>query len=214
MRKPMFDDRTDAGRQMGKALEPYRAANPLVLAIPKGGLAAGVEVARHLDADFAVLVTRKLPFPDNPESGFGAVAEDGTLYLHETAAYPLPPTQIEALAESQRREITRRVQLLRHGQPLPPIKGRTVILVDDGIAMGSTMRASAAMCRKQHAAHIVVAAPVASPRAVSGLEHAADAVVVLETPAEFRAVADAYRTWYDVSDAEAMAVLEEFGALK
>ena len=209
----MFDDRTDAGRQLGRALEAYRESSPLVLAIPKGGIPVGIEVARLLDAEFATLISRKLPFPYNPESGFGAVAEDGTMYLHEVAAHPLSDTEIETIAAQQRQEIARRTELLRRGNPLPPLEGRTVILVDDGIAMGSTMRASARMCRNQRAGHIVIAAPVASPRTVDDLRREADDVVILETPTGFRAVAQVYRNWYDVSDAEAVKLLEEHGAL-
>ncbi|MFO7974586.1 MAG: phosphoribosyltransferase family protein [Candidatus Hydrogenedentota bacterium] len=131
----MFDDRTDAGRQLAQALDSYKEKEPLVLAIPKGGIPVGLEVAAYLDAEFSVLISRKLPFPHNPESGFGAEAEDGTLYLHEIAAHPFSKKEIEAIAQRQRAEIVRRIQLLRHGNPLPPLKGRTVILVDDGIAI-------------------------------------------------------------------------------
>lgn len=209
----MFDDRTDAGRRLAQELESYHEAEPLVLAIPKGGIPVGLEVAGCLDAEFAVLVSRKLPFPDNPESGFGAVAEDGTVYLHEIARRSLSEPDIETIAQRQREEIARRIQLLRRGQPLPPLQGRTVILVDDGIAMGSTMRASAGMCHNQKAARIVVAAPVASPRTIYDLQRVADDVVILETPAGFRAVAEAYRHWHDVTDEEAVALLEEHAVL-
>jgi putative phosphoribosyl transferase len=209
----MFDDREDAGRRLALALDVYEEREPLVLAIPKGGIPVGVEVARHLDAEFSVLITRKLPFPNNPESGFGAVAEDETLYLHEITAHFLSEEEIQAIAERQRQEIAHRIQLLRHGNPLPPVAGRTVILVDDGIAMGSTMRASVAMCRNQKAAHIVVAAPVASPRTLYDFERVADSVVILETPGGFRAVAEAYRHWHDVTDAEAVAMLEKHGRM-
>lgn len=130
-----FHDRTDTGRQLGIALESYRKEAPLVLAIPKGGIPVGLEVARHLGAKFSVLIARKLPFPQNPESGFGAVAEDGTLYLHEIGAHPFSKREIEDIARCQRDEINRRIDLLRQGKPLPPIEGRTVILVDDGIAI-------------------------------------------------------------------------------
>lgn len=204
-----FHDRTDAGRQLGIALESYRKEDPLVLAIPKGGIPVGLEVARCLDAKFSVLIARKLPFPQNPESGFGAVAEDGTLYLHEIAAHPFSKREIEDIARCQRDEIHRRIDLLRQGKPLPSIEGRTVILVDDGIAMGSTMRASVSLCHNRNAAHIVVAAPVASPRTLYDLERVANSVVILETPGGFRAVAEAYRHWHDVTDAEALAMMEE-----
>ena len=206
----MFNDRTDAGRQLGAALTQYAADNPLVLAIPKGGIEVAVRVALRLDADFAILVTRKLPLPHNPEAGFGAIAEDGSVYMVEDARFALDEPVIERIVAEQREEIHRRIGVLRHGEPLPVISGRTVILVDDGIAMGSTMRASIRMCRNQEAEHIVVAAPVASPRTYHDIEHLADDVVVLETPRFFRAVAEVYRDWHDVTDAEALESVRDY----
>lgn len=205
----MFRHRTDAGQQLARALSQYRDKNPLVLAIPKGGIAVAREVARFLEAPMSVVITRKLPFPDNPESGFGAIAEDGSVFLHPMAEFRVPRRTIESIIREQEREIERRVRVLRKGTPLPGIEGRTVILVDDGIAMGSTMRASIKLCRKLRAHAVIVAAPVSGRETAEDMRKFADGVVILEKPVSFRAVAQVYQHWYDVSDQEAVELLEK-----
>jgi putative phosphoribosyl transferase len=204
----MFDDRADAGRKLARALVAYRDKNPLVLAIPRGGVEVGAVVAVSLNADFSLLVSRKLPFPDNPESGFGAVAEDGSLYLHESAGALLDAGVIERIIEEQLQVIARRIEILRNGSPLPALRGRTCILIDDGLAMGSTMRAALMLCKKRAPARIVVAVPVAGTRAKQVTAEQADEVIALETPAHFRAVAQVYRNWRDVSDGEVLEILK------
>ncbi len=203
----MFEDRADAGRRLGQALEEYRGEDALVLGIPRGGVEVGIEVAAHLNVDFSILIVRKLPFPRNPESGFGAIAEDGSMYLYEEASRWLPEEAIQAVIREQQHEVQRRVAVLRGG-PLPRIAGRTVILVDDGIAMGSTMRAGVMLCKNRDAGEIVVAAPVAGHRVVADFEALVDDVVVVEQPPNFRAVAQVYRNWYDVSDEEVLELMD------
>jgi putative phosphoribosyl transferase len=209
MRK-IFKDRKDAGARLARALADYRNQNVLVLAIPRGGVEVGYEVARYLDSDFSIVVTRKLPFPDNPEAGFGAIAEDGSRFIFRDAARSLPPPVVERIVEQQQGEIKRRIRVLRGGGPLPEIADRTVILVDDGIAMGSTMRASIQLCKKQGAGKIVVATPVAGQRVAQEIEAMVDRVVVLTKPAYFRAVAQVYQDWYDVPDAEVLKIMEQW----
>lgn len=203
----MFKDRKDAGRKLGKALEKYQDQNPLVLAIPRGGVEVGYEAAAHLDAAFSILIPRKLPLPDNPEGGFGAVAEDGTTYLIAGIQYHLSEAKIARIIEEQKQEMQRRIQVLRKGEPLPPIKDRLVILVDDGIATGSTMTVSVRLCKNQGAGRIVVAAPVAGQETIQAFQKQVDDLVVLESPPFFRAVAQVYQNWYDVSDAEVLSIL-------
>ncbi len=205
----MFRDRTDAGEQLARELEKYRDRDVLVLAIPRGGVEVGVRVADRLHAEFSIIITRKLPFPDNPEAGFGAIAEDGSTYMIEGAQRWVPEEVIAAVKKEQTREVERRRQTLRGGRGLPAISDRTVILVDDGIAMGSTMGASILCCRNLGAAWIVAAAPVAGPETASRLEDEADEVVVVEMPKLFRAVAASYRNWYDVPDREVIELLAD-----
>jgi putative phosphoribosyl transferase len=195
-------------QKLARAVEQYRADRPLVLAIPKGGVEVGYEVAKHLGCEFSILIARKLPFPDNPEAGFGAVAEDGSTFINDYAARALSQHTIDRILKQQRREIKRRIAALRKGQPLPQISDRTVILIDDGIAMGSTMRAGISLCRNKKAKKIVVASPVAGPATVAELAKIVDDVVVLEKPAFFRAVAQVYANWYDVCDEEVIRILQ------
>ncbi|MBD3245510.1 MAG: phosphoribosyltransferase [Candidatus Omnitrophica bacterium] len=206
----MFRDRKDAGQQLVRALEEFRGCNPLVLAIPRGGVPVGLEIAAALDGVFSLLVTRKLPFPDNPESGFGAIAEDGSAYIFPEASGWLPADTIAEIKAEQQQEITRRISVLRDNRPLPEIRGSTVILVDDGIAMGSTMRASLRMCRARGASKVVVAAPVAGEEVRNALEAGSDRVVVLESPAHFYAVAQVYENWYDLNDEEVKKLIDSW----
>lgn len=205
----MFKNRKDAGEKLARALEKYRAENPLILAIPRGGVEVGLQVAKKLGADFSLIIARKLPFPDNPEAGFGAIAEDGSTYILGDAFYWLSEDTIETIKEQQITEIRRRIKALREGQPLPEIKGRIIILIDDGIAMGSTMRAAIGLCKNMKARKIVVAAPVAGREVAEEIRRRVDEIIVLETPPYFRAVAEAYENWYDVSDEEVLDLLRE-----
>ncbi len=205
----MFKNRKDAGEKLAGALKKYEAENPLILAIPRGGVEVGLQVARELNADFSLIIARKLPFPDNPEAGFGAIAENGSTFIFEDAYYWLAGENIERIKQQQIAEIERRVKALRGGNPLPDMKGRTVILIDDGIAMGSTMRAAIELCKNREARKIVVAVPVAGREVAEEIERKVDELVVLEIPAYFRAVAQAYERWYDVSDEEVLDLLRE-----
>jgi len=204
----MFKDRKDAGQKLGLALQKYRDTNALVLAIPRGGVELGYEVAKALQCDLSLLICRKLPYPHNPESGFGAIAEDGSVYINQMAAAYVPDYEIERIVQEQSQEIQRRIQTLRNGKALPSLKGRTVILVDDGIAMGSTMHTAVALCRKREAEKIIVAVPVAGAQTIEKFSQMADEVLVLESPSDFHAVAQVYENWYDVSDEEVMALLK------
>jgi len=205
-----FKDRICAGQRLSKAVMPYAGERPLVLAIPRGGIRVGFEVAKSLCCDFSIIVVRKLPLPNNPEAGFGAVAEDGSTYFVEHVVADLPPGTVDRIVEEQKQEAARRVRILREGKPLPVMQDRNIILVDDGIAMGSTMRAAIMLCRKKTAKEVVVAAPVAGPSVVAELSGLADKVIVLEKPVLFRAVAQAYANWYDVSDAEVLDIMKDW----
>jgi len=214
----MFEDRRDAGQELARRLEPYKGEDVLVLAIPRGGVEVGYQVAKYVDADFSLLIARKLPYPDQPEAGFGAIAEDGSAVVLDRATRWVSDETVERVTEEQRQEIERRVAVLRKGEPLPEMEGRTVILVDDGIAMGSTMRAAIKLCRHRNAGRIVVAVPVASPdvaeriepKRMGGKTQGPDEIVVLEQPRFFRAVAQVYEHWYDVPDSEVTALMERW----
>lgn len=205
----MFKNRKEAGERLARALEKYRNENPLILAIPRGGVEIGLQVAKHLNAEFSLVIARKLPFPDSPEAGFGAIAEDGSTYLIENVQYLVSGEEIELIKTQQAAEIERRIKALRKGNRLPAIAGRTVILIDDGIAMGSTMRAVIELCSNRKAGKIIVAVPVAGEEVAEQIRKRVDELIVLEIPVYFRAVADSYERWYDVSDEEVLDLLRE-----
>ncbi len=206
----MFEDRKDAGEKLAKALAKYKDKDVLVLSIPRGGVEVGYQVAKYLNAEFSLIVTRKLPFPDNPESGFGAVAEDGSTFIYESYSYYLSEETINKIIREQKQEIERRIDVLRKGRPLPEVQNKTVILIDDGIAMGSTMSASIKLCKNRKAKKIVVAAPVSGEEMADKLGKMVDEVVILERPRFFQAVAQVYRNWYDVPDREVIEILEKW----
>jgi len=206
----MFEDRKDAGNRLADALKEYRDRNVLVLAIPKGGVEVGYCVARYLDAQFSVLVARKLPFPYDQEAGFGAIAEDGSIFLVKEAGNWVLKSEIDGIIETQKDEIKRRIAVLRRGKPLPTIEDRTVILVDDGIAMGSTMRTAIMLCQKAGARKIVVAVPVTGEKTAREIGKLVDEIVVLIIPRPFYAVAQVYKNWYDVSDQEVIAIMDRW----
>jgi putative phosphoribosyl transferase len=203
----VFENRKDAGERLARALEKYKGEDVLVLAIPRGGVEVAYEVAKYLGVDFSLLVARKLPYPHNPEAGFGAVAEDGSTFIFEQAAAWLRRKRIDKIKKEQLREIIRRIDVLRKGKPFPEISGRTVILVDDGLAMGSTMRAAIMLCKNKNAAKVVVAVPVAGREVANEIAGIVDELVVLEVPPFFQAVAQVYRNWYDVGDEEVLEIM-------
>ncbi len=206
----MFKDRKDAGKKLAEKLKKYEKKEVIVLAIPRGGVEVAFHVAKKLNSDFSLIITRKLPFPDNPESGFGAIAEDGSTYLNKEASRWLEEDRINEIIEQQKREIDRRKKNLRVSRSIPNIKNKTVILVDDGIAMGSTMTASIKMCKKRNPEKLIVASPVSSSSVEKKLNYMVDETVILKKPTFFRAVAQVYENWYDVPDSEVIEILNKF----
>ncbi len=206
----MFKNRKEAGELLAKSLESYRIEHPVVLGIPRGGVETAYYVAAHLNCELSVIVTRKLGYPTNPEAAFGAMAEDGSLYLSAYAAGKLTKQEIEKVMENERQEIQRRVQEYRNGRPLPDLLNRTVIVVDDGIATGATLFASLEMCRKLHPAKIVAAAPVAGPDMAKRIGNKADDIVILETPENFYAVSQVYDEFSGLSDYDVKRFLKHW----
>jgi len=205
----MFRDRRDAGRKLASVLVKYKNKNVLVLAIPRGGGEVGLEVARYLRADFDILVSRKLPIPYNPEAGFGAIAEDGSVYINKDSSLWISEDEMEIIKKEQIEEIKRRISILRRGRPLKSIQGREVILIDDGLAMGSTMRVSIKLCRNQNAKKIIVVVPVSGIDTFNEMKKIADEIYVLEIPYNFMAVAQVYLNWHDATDEEVIELMEK-----
>jgi predicted phosphoribosyltransferase len=209
----IFENRNDAGRQLAAELSEYSGQPVVVLAIPNGGVPVALEVAGALKADLDLVICRKIPLPLTPEAGFGACADDGTIVLNEEIAkrVGLSRQQIEYEASKVRAEIKRRSILYKGDRPLVTVTGRTVIIIDDGLASGITMRAAVESVRHHRPREIVVAVPCASALAVKQLEKVADKVVTCTTGFMPRfAVADFYRYWYDLTDDEVLRYLRQW----
>lgn len=200
----MFYDRADAGKKLGIALKAYKNKGVIVLAIPRGGVEIGYQVAKKLKADFNILVVRKLPLPNNPEAGFGAIAEDGSVHIQKDAKYWINDSEAKRIKAEQKIIIKERQKL--RIKPLPSIKNKTVILVDDGIAMGSTIIAGVKALRNLGAKKIIVASPVSNKNINVG----ADELIILETPDEFYAVAQVYYEWHDCTDNEVIKLIKRY----
>ncbi len=202
----VFTDRRDAGRHLAAALDHLRDQDPVVLAVPRGGVVVGREVAERLGAPLEVIVPRKLRAPYNPELAIGAVAEGGAAVLDEMS-HGVSAAYLEQETEAQRAEIARRVKAYRGGRPLPSLAGRTVIVLDDGIATGATLIAALRAVRAMDPAHLVAAVPVAPPESVARMAREADEVVCLSAPEFFQAVGQFYEDFAQVDDAEVVALL-------
>ena len=206
-----FKDRTEAGQILAKALHRYADRdNVLVLALPRGGVPVAFEVARKLNAPLDVLVVRKLGVPGQPELAMGAVASGKILVINPDVvdALGISDITIHDAAEVQHREVSRREQLFRGDRPVPDVHSRVVIVVDDGVATGSTMRAAVSALHQQEPALIVVAVPTAPMKTVRMLRQVADRVVCLTTPDPFEAIRQSYDSFEQVSDDEVRRLLE------
>ncbi len=203
-----FKDRRDAGEELGIYLESkYKDQNPLVIGIPRGGIETAWYVARKLKAQLSLIVSKKLPFPGNKELGFGAIAEEGFVYVSKLGKELLPEEVINEIIEEQSEEIHRRVEKYRHGKPLPEMKGRIVIVVDDGIATGVTLVPVIRLCRKKGAARVIIAVPVSGTRYDENLKEA-DALEILIQPAAFYAVGQVYDHFGDFTDKQVEELLQ------
>ena len=206
----IFRDRFDAGRRLAESLMPLRGQDLVVLALPRGGVPVAAEVARALEAPLDVLVVRKLGLPSQPEFAMGAIGEGGVRVMDDYVVRSSGVTarQLDAVEAFETAELNRRARRFRGGLPRVSLVGRTAIIVDDGIATGSTALAACIAARKLGASRVVVAAPVASAGAARELRRAADAVVCLETPRPFYAVGQFYADFRPTSDEEVVDVLK------
>ena len=210
-----FRDRSEAGRRLAHRLGEYsRRSDVIVLALPRGGVPVAFEVACAIDAPLDVFPVRKLGVPGHEELAMGAVAPGGVRVLNREVVEGLriPLEALDPVVERERRELARQELSYRGSRPGLAVEGSTVIVVDDGLATGSTMRAAVLALEQRRAAHIVAAVPVGAPDACRDLANAADEVVCLETPADFRAVGEWYDSFPQVSDAEVRDLLH--GALR
>jgi putative phosphoribosyl transferase len=209
-----FKNRTEAGQFLASRLNEFAHRDDvLVLALPRGGVPVGAEIARKLDAPLEVFVVRKLGLPGHPELAMGAIATGGVRVLNRDVIEPLciPDRVIDAVAMHEQEELERRERAYRDERPAPEVEGKTVILVDDGIATGSTMMAAIAALRQLEAGRIVVAAPVVARSTFYQIHRAADEVATLIAPKEFYGVAQFYEDFSQTSDEEVRELLAGHG---
>jgi len=211
-RHGVFNDRFDAGIKLSNACKEVFGHVDYVFAIPMGGVPIGIEIAKALKAEFDLLICRKLLIPWNREAGFGAVDPDGNVYvdLEFVRELELSEFDVDSAIKEQLNEIEKRNIRLRGGRPYPHLDGKSVILVDDGIAAGYTMNAAIKFCRKRGAGGIFIAVPTGSTRSVKLLSQYVDLILCLNLRDDiWFAVADAYRFWRDLNENDIMEILKK-----
>jgi predicted phosphoribosyltransferase len=207
----MFQDREDAARQLAKQLQGIELVNPLVLAIPRGGVVTGAILARELGAELDVVIARKLRAPYQPELALGAIGENGEVYLNDYAqdADGYSEQYLEEEKRHQIEEMARRKKLFRTVRPAAKVDGRTVIVTDDGIATGATMMAALCVLRSQRPLEVIVAVPVSSPDRLEQIRPHCDRVVCLLAPENFWAVGQFYEDFASVEDETVVELLRQ-----
>jgi predicted phosphoribosyltransferase len=207
----VFKDRVDAGRLLAKKLKALIEDNSIILAIPAGGAPVGVVLANELRLPLDLVVVRKIPIPGNPEAGFGAITPDGSIVLNEqlVKALGLTEKEIKAYALKRLKEIEERLKKFRGEKPFPNLNDKNVLIVDDGLASGYTMLAAIKWVKSKNPKKIIVAIPTASLQALNTVSPYVDLIVCLNVRSgNFFAVADAYKTWHDLSDQEVIEFLK------
>jgi predicted phosphoribosyltransferase len=207
----VFKDRVDAGRLLAKKLKALIEDNSIILAIPAGGAPVGVVLANELRLPLDLVVVRKIPIPGNPEAGFGAITPDGSIVLNEqlVKALGLTEKEIKAYALKRLKEIEERLKKFRGEKPFPNLNDKNVLIVDDGLASGYTMLAAIKWVKSKNPKKIIVAIPTASLQALNTVSPYVDLIVCLNVRfGNFFAVADAYKTWHDLSDQEVIEFLK------
>jgi predicted phosphoribosyltransferase len=204
-----YADRHEGGAALADRLRQFAGQDVVVLALPRGGVPVGYELARALGAPLDVFVVRKLGLPGHPELAMGAIASGDVRVLNQDLleSYPVSRAALEAVTGAERVELERRERTYRDGQPLVPVEGRVVILVDDGLATGSTMRAAVLAVRRLHPARVVVAVPVGARQTCQELREVADDVICPFTPEPFSAVGLWYADFSQTTDAEVRHLL-------
>jgi len=205
-----FNDRTDAGRRLAKRLSEYaNRPDVLILALPRGGVPVAFEVAKALNVKMDVFIVRKLGVPGNEELAMGAIASDNIRVLNEdiVRSFQIPQKVINEVAANELRELERRERLYRGNRPKPNISGSTVILIDDGLATGATMRAAVAAVKTKNPAKVVIAVPTAAPDTCSAFGKEVDEVICVATPEPFYGVGAWYEDFSQTTDKEVCELL-------
>jgi putative phosphoribosyl transferase len=206
----IFTDRHEAGLLLSSAVKELQLKQPIIIALPRGGVPIGYEITQALHASLTVIVARKIGAPMRPEFGIGAIAEGDIRVLDQDIIHRLGVSQdkLRELIEKEKEELKRRVGLYRNGEPLPKLEKRTIILVDDGVATGITAQAAIIAIKKQKPKQIIFASPVCSSDTVQELRQLVDVVICLKTPVDFTAVGVWYEYFEAVTDDEVIHFLQ------
>lgn len=205
----IFRDRQEAGRLLAERLKQEALERPVIIALPRGGVPVGFEVAQALHASFDVLVVRKISAPSHPEFGIGAVTEDGSVWIDEKSAQRIDARDLNTWVQVAFDEVKHRVKQYRKNRPLPSLKGKTAVIVDDGLATGVTARLACLYARYQGAERVILAIPVCAPRSETRLGAVADQIICLEEPESFFSVGEFYDDFEQISDDEVIALLSQ-----
>jgi putative phosphoribosyl transferase len=212
METKLYEDRHDAGRRLAPLLSGFAgAADTLVLGLPRGGVVVAYEIAEALDLPLDVLVVRKLGFPSHPEFAMGAIASGDVVVTNEEVLAQVAGSgeMLRRVMEEEKMELHRREEIFRHGRPMEDVRGKTVLLIDDGIATGATMRAAIQSLQQRRVKRCIAAVPVASPQACEEISGLADKVVCPLMPPNFRGVGQFYLNFEQTTDEEVIALVEQ-----
>lgn len=210
MERVVYVDRLDAGIQLGEALKGMETQETVVVALPRGGVVVGYEVAKVLKVPLEIVCPRKIGAPGNPEYAIGAITETGTALLQEEVISNLSVTDsyLKKAMDKEQLEAIKRLQIFREGRPPRNLKGKRVILVDDGLATGFTMKAALATCREEGAAEVIVAVPVGPVDTCDEIRMLADKLICLQTPPQFYAIGQFYEEFLPTSDKEVILLMK------
>lgn len=204
----VFEDRSDAGKKLAAAMRKFKGKRDVLLfALPRGGVVLGAEIARSLGLPFDVIVTRKIGSPSNPEYAIGALAETGEIIWNEVERAATDKKELDKIVKDEKAEAKRRVEKYRRGKVLPDMAGKTVIIIDDGVATGLTIRAAVAAAKAKSAKRIVIAVPHGAHESLEALRREVDEVVVLHEPVWYGAVGQFYRSFPQTEDEEVLGLL-------
>lgn len=207
----LFEDRRQAGEKLAELLTQYKGQQPLILAVPRGGVAVAEPVWETIGGELDLIITRKLGAPYQPELAIGAVSSDGFVMVNENLTSRLNITEdfVKEAAENEQKEISRRLNLYRGSRPLPEVNQRLVILIDDGVATGYTLLAALRSLQEKRPARLVLAVPVGPPDTLDKLEREVDDLVYVKAPGNFAAVGQFYRRFDQTSDREVVEIMNK-----
>ena len=208
----VFEDRREGGRELADKLKAYAGrADVLLYALPRGGVVVGAEIADALKLPLDVIVTRKIGSPTNEEYAIGALSETGESMWNEAEREAADQKRLKKIVEQEQKEAQRRIKVYRQGRTLPDFAGKTVVLIDDGIATGLTIRAAVAAAKHQHAAKIVIAVPHGAVETIAQTRREGDEVIALAEPEFYGSVGQFYRDFPQTSDDEVLKILKTYG---